>query len=298
MNRKENPSKGTFKRDPYSGRAQALFTVMFEPLCMDESWQNFFFILELTRLSLGFSMAREINQADTNRQGNQAYMRILSLSSFKSMFQNMIPPIILDPTPKSSPNTSLFPFTEMSPLDLVCQYIYEGFVDEFQARIPFWHLDTEQTLQNVCYMQVDTTLGNPSLVQFYRDKASISDIVSGILLPSRDIHQYCEVLQKDVDILLGDRKDSHTNAAVNQMINNMKTYDLMSPVPFSLPTDIMGYNTRYFVPGTPRFLLKVKYVQRFYEENEGDTKCLYNQDFKEWTISEFEKACNNWVKKL
>lgn len=294
MNRVKQPEKGVFKANPYSGESLALFTNMFDSLGLDDSWDNFWYVLEFLRLSLGFSMAREISQDDTNRQGNKAYMRIMSRVSFRSMFQNIIPPQFNQAFIEIEGDNEKKIKKKVSPFEYICNYINLCFMLPFQSRIPFWHLNNTATLDNKQYMNVVPTLGNPDLTQYYKDKISINAIVASVLQQDWPKQGFSEEFQKAVDILFPVKKPENIVPIINQILNNMMTYDFLSPVPFALPNDAMGYYTRSNIPGAPKFLLEVRYIERFYDIQQKKEKCLYTTDFQNFCVSEFNLAIQNW----
>lgn len=296
MNRVKQPEKGVFTRNPYSDSSLGLFTSMFQVSVFDNTWFNFWCVLEFLRLSLGFSMAREINQDDTNRQGNKAYMRILSRVSFRSLFQNLIPPKITQPFIEVNEVEGEDDTEKVSPIDYICRYIREGFTLPFQTRIPFWHISNTATLDGKEYMNTNPSLGNPDLAQYYKDKISLEGIVASILQGNWSKQGFPEEFQKAVNILFPIKKPDNIISTINQMVNNMDTYDFLSPVPFSLPNDAMGYYTRANIPGTPKFLLEVKYIERFYDITEKQERCLYTTQFQSFCVNEFNLALKGWNK--
>lgn len=308
MDCKDHPTKATFVSNPYSDQAQALFTVMFQQFGMDDSWQKFFNAIEFLRLSLGFAMARDIGQATTNRLGNQAYMRILSSVTMRSLFQNITPQIFLSSTPIAThyPNIELpVGSTEnVTFLDLLWQYIQLGFSEDFQKRIPFWHIASTPTIDDISYMQVDPNKGNPNLIQYYKDHASVMSILQSIFWQEWPTQGYPESLTEAQQVLYP-KPSASIEAVLRQMHNNLDTYDFMSPVPFDCPDSPMGYHTRYALPDTPKVLLTVKYIEKMYAASEntttGDnsddesTACVYNDQFQNWCVQEFSLAQGAWT---
>jgi hypothetical protein len=302
LNYTENPEKAMFDRDPYSGRSKALFSVMFEPLGMTEQWANFFAVLEFTRLSFGLAMAREINQEDTNFYGNQAYMRILSKTTFRSLFQNIIPMVFQqseysyrDPYAAETDAVKI-----LNPFKELCRYISLCFTEPFKKRIPFWHLNTTATIAGKQYIAYNSGEGkkvNPNLAQYYRDKASVENILSSMILTNWETQGYPEELQKGIQTIFGATPPQNVTSLVNVMVDNMATFDLMSPVPFSLPTSPMGYNTRYAVAGTPKFMLDVTYIKTLYEKmiNLPSGSCVYNSNFMTWCVQQFNMGRQDWA---
>lgn len=294
----QQPEKGCFARDPYSGSAEALFNVLSYSLNIDASWADFWYVLEFLRLSLGFSMAREITQDDTNRQGNKAYMRIMARTSFRSMFQNIIPLKVLDLTSHHTTSSIYGERSDQTAFDIICFYIDNCFQEPFQRRTPFWHLSNTPTLAGKAYMMVDPKVGNIDLVQYYRDKTSIRNIVASTLLPQWQTEDLSQAFTQDMVALFPGSTQQAVTPTINQIQNNLVNFDLMSPVPYSLPNDAMGYYSRASIPGTPKFLLEVQYIEKFYELKQSQPKCLYNTDFQTWCVGEFLQAQKNWTESI
>lgn len=332
MNRYDSPDKGVFTRDPYSGRAEALFIVMFEPFGYDRHWEPFFNVIEFLRLSLGFSMARDIPESDVQRNGVEAYMRILSKTSFRSMFENIVPEVFrtsvteksYDRMPRIQTDTGTIEgnlkgilevmlyqanhlqtdqkISDANPaFEKLYEYIERGFTEPFQSRIPFYHRESTKTLQSVPYLVTDPQKGNLDLVQYYRGKMTLRAILKSILSSSEEAEEMAHTLEEAIDTLFGKEITPKTQVLVNTMINNIKTHDFLSPVPFSLPENPMGYYSRYKSPGSERFMLDIKYIPRFFHEQtdyqpenqkQNDSKpvnkekCFYNHEFREWVRKE------------
>jgi hypothetical protein len=308
--KRSTPSKAMFDRDPYSGRSKALFRVMMESLGMTDDWADFFSVLEFARLSLGFAMAREINQEDTNIRGNEAYMRLLSHTTFRGMFQTSIPPVFLQTeyTYRDPYVVEREALKTVNPFKELVRYVQLCFTEPFQKRIPFWHLCTTALLGGKAYISNVPSGGNPDLAQYYRDKANVENILASMVLKDWDTQGYGDELKKGVTALFGKNPPQDVIATMNMMMDNMNTYDLMSPVPFALPPCPMGYATRYGVAGTPRFLVEVTYAKTFYEQTAGGTndgadgrgepvpvQCVYDDAFRDWCVGECNLARTGWI---
>lgn len=274
---------GILSRAPYSTFSRLEFSTNLPggDLWRQERWA----LVEFLKFYIACTLRNNINPND----GNKNYTPIMSRVQFRDGILNFV----LDPG-------------ELS--DRLINYITNSYIPAARAQIPFNTLYPNKMIaieygaKNVVDGIPNVNINN-QINNAYLNNLNLNVLLSNLLILDGSINQIGSLrqaitfnLRNTLIANLAENEVASPEHKVTRSSNNIMLYDFLSPVPYSLNSDSLGYYSRdEAIVNVPRFLFEIRYAIRFLEDTHHlPAGNAYNLAFQNACIHEFGRAVIDW----